>query len=168
MNIILEKIITLEDGEHEYVFETSSQELHLDMKDFEGNNIFPETIYTTVNLKKTGQTYYIVIHAKTKSFFLCDRCLSEVHLPIEGSFSVVYSNLHHHVSLNSDDEYRMINIRQTNAIHLDKDVRDILILSIPQKILCRPDCRGLCVECGMNLNETTCEHAQAREIMIIE
>ena len=31
--------------------------------------------------------------------------------------------------------------------------RDALALAIPDQITCRPDCRGLCPQCGVNLNE---------------
>lgn len=163
MHVILEKIMSLEDGEHEFTYESSYHDLNLDMKDFEGNNVFPDPIFTNVILKKTGHTYYLIIKTHTLSRFMCDRCLSDLRLPIEGSISVVYSNMHHDQELRQDDGYRSINLRQTNAINLDKDVRDILILSIPGKILCRPDCRGLCVQCGANLNEEPCEHILARE-----
>ncbi len=37
-------------------------------------------------------------------------------------------------------------------------VWEYLNLEIPIKPLCRPDCKGLCVMCGANLNEETCEH----------
>jgi uncharacterized protein len=32
-------------------------------------------------------------------------------------------------------------------------VRDALVLAMPAQVLCREDCRGLCPECGVNLNE---------------
>ena len=32
-------------------------------------------------------------------------------------------------------------------------LREYLVLDIPSRPLCRPDCRGLCPECGNNLNE---------------
>ena len=36
--------------------------------------------------------------------------------------------------------------------------RDALALALPATLLCRPDCRGLCPVCGVNLNETGPEH----------
>ncbi len=167
MHVILEKIMTLEDGEHEFPFESSHHDLHLDMKDFEGHTVFPNTIYTAVNVKKTGHTYYLVIKTRTLSHFMCDRCLADIDLPVEGTTSIVYSNLHHNQSVKQEDDFRPINLRQTNAINLNKDVRDILILSIPNKILCRPDCKGLCVQCGADLNERLCEHARAHEPIMV-
>lgn len=40
--------------------------------------------------------------------------------------------------------------------------RDALVLSLPAKIVCRGECRGLCGICGANLNESP-EHAHERE-----
>jgi DUF177 domain-containing protein len=36
--------------------------------------------------------------------------------------------------------------------------RDALILALPDKILCQPDCAGLCTVCGKNLNQEPHEH----------
>ncbi len=38
--------------------------------------------------------------------------------------------------------------------------RDALALALPDKILCRPDCAGLCPVCGKNLNEEPHEHEE--------
>jgi uncharacterized protein len=40
--------------------------------------------------------------------------------------------------------------------------RDALALSIPAQVLCRPDCAGLCAECGANLNQVGPEHRHDR------
>lgn len=37
-------------------------------------------------------------------------------------------------------------------------LREEIIISLTFVPLCRPDCKGLCPECGANWNETTCEH----------
>jgi uncharacterized protein len=40
--------------------------------------------------------------------------------------------------------------------------RDALVLALPDQILCREDCAGLCATCGADLNEDP-EHAHERE-----
>jgi uncharacterized protein len=40
--------------------------------------------------------------------------------------------------------------------------RDALALTLPSQLTCRPDCAGLCPQCGANLNEDR-EHAHERE-----
>ena len=41
-------------------------------------------------------------------------------------------------------------------------VRDALALALPSKVLCRPDCAGLCADCGADLNQDP-GHAHAAE-----
>jgi uncharacterized protein len=40
--------------------------------------------------------------------------------------------------------------------------RDLLALALPDKILCRSDCAGLCPACGRDLNVEPHEHADAK------
>ena len=39
---------------------------------------------------------------------------------------------------------------------ITEDIREELLLSIPQLFHCKEDCKGLCTHCGVNLNEETC------------
>jgi uncharacterized protein len=41
-------------------------------------------------------------------------------------------------------------------LDLTEALREQILLDLPMRPLCRPDCRGLCVECGRNLNEGPC------------
>ena len=36
-------------------------------------------------------------------------------------------------------------------------MRQLLVLNAPQRSLCRPDCRGICPQCGTNLNTGSCD-----------
>ena len=42
-------------------------------------------------------------------------------------------------------------------LDLTEALREQTLLNLPMRPLCKPDCRGLCVECGKNLNEGPCE-----------
>jgi len=44
-----------------------------------------------------------------------------------------------------------------DEIDLGEDLREILLVCIPQKPLCKEDCKGLCPQCGAELNEGPCE-----------
>ena len=48
-----------------------------------------------------------------------------------------------------------------NELALSDWARDAIALALPEKILCRPDCAGLCPECGEDLNEHPHEHERA-------
>ncbi len=42
-------------------------------------------------------------------------------------------------------------------LDLTEALREQILLDLPMRPLCRPDCRGLCIECGKNLNEGLCD-----------
>ena len=51
---------------------------------------------------------------------------------------------------------------QGEVLDLRAWARDALILAMPQQVVCRPECAGLCPVCGENLNDAP-EHAHERE-----
>lgn len=79
------------------------------------------------------------LHLKADTALVCSRCGKVWQRPWEKAFELVYP---------------FEPSRKT--IELDDDIRGELILSYPQKILCRQDCRGLCSRCGADLNEKKC------------
>ena len=48
-------------------------------------------------------------------------------------------------------------------LDISQAIRDNLMLSLPPRLYCREDCRGLCPECGADLNQIDCGCAAARE-----
>ena len=52
---------------------------------------------------------------------------------------------------------------QDGALDLHGWARDALALALPAKLLCRPDCAGLCPVCGADLNLAADDHAHVRE-----
>jgi uncharacterized protein len=42
-------------------------------------------------------------------------------------------------------------------LDLRKPLREQILLAMPMHLLCRPDCKGLCPNCGQNLNEGPCQ-----------
>ncbi len=42
------------------------------------------------------------------------------------------------------------------SVDLTEDIREAMILAFPSYPLCREGCKGLCAQCGTNLNETKC------------
>lgn len=108
-----------------------------------------------VHISRTPQGLFIEgnFHAKAPSE--CVRCLEpfqqELQTEIEEVFAYKSSNF---------TESGLI-VPEDGNIDLSPVVREYLLLENPIKPLCRPDCQGLCVVCGENLNYGTCEH-QAR------
>jgi uncharacterized protein len=88
----------------------------------------------------------------------CVRCLSPAELPFEVAFSDLFLNPY------ADDREpgSFYVIDEGGFIDLTPIVREEAILAMPIQPLCSPDCKGLCPECGMNLNTGTCDCAHER------
>jgi uncharacterized protein len=50
---------------------------------------------------------------------------------------------------------------ENDNLDLSAMARDAVALALPETILCRPDCAGICAECGKNLNEGPHVHEEA-------
>lgn len=85
----------------------------------------------------------------------CVRCLEEYLQPLEASFQELFAYRTRHTR---DAEYF---VPEDGYIDLEPLVYENLICEIPIKSICKPECKGLCPVCGVNLNETTCEHEEA-------
>lgn len=83
---------------------------------------------------------------------VCDRCLEEFQR------EYVYSFVHTLVTSldNGDDEDEEYVVCPDNTLDIGELALTDLKLSMPTKILCKTDCKGLCPECGSNLNEGDC------------
>lgn len=80
----------------------------------------------------------------------CDRCLKE----LDRNFS--YCFCHTVVSsLDKEDNDEYI-VAEKESIDLNDIAIMDLILEMPSKQLCKDDCKGLCMNCGCDLNESEC------------
>ena len=57
---------------------------------------------------------------------------------------------------NEEDDYAYI-VVPNMEFDLDALVKEDVLLAIPSKVLCKPDCKGLCSQCGKNLNDGPCD-----------
>lgn len=98
---------------------------------------------------RTG-VVYLEANASFTYTATCARCLADVPQSVNMSFSHILTR-----SLNDLDNDELILVED---MHFSPDelLREDVLLSLPTKILCKEDCKGLCPQCGVNLNEKTC------------
>lgn len=82
---------------------------------------------------------------------MCDRCCepSSVDYEIPVCHELVSS-----LENEDDDEYILVPDMKLN---IDELVTEDILLDLPAVHLCSDDCKGLCPQCGVNLNKTSCE-----------
>lgn len=83
---------------------------------------------------------------------VCDRCAEDVKKDFTLSVSrVIVEELQNE---EDDDDYIIVNNRE---LDVDELVSEEVSLSLPTKMLCKEDCKGLCQKCGANLNVEKCD-----------
>jgi uncharacterized protein len=90
----------------------------------------------------------------------CGRCLEPFTLPVDSTFDLRYQP---HTGHPGGDE-REIEADDLDAAFYEDDEIDLgqlmqeqFYLALPMKPLCKDDCKGLCPNCGTNLNKATCD-----------
>ena len=90
----------------------------------------------------------------------CDRCLTDVPFVVDAPFDLFYAPDDASAKgTEAELQERDLGIAfyEGDEIDLDELVREQLALSLPTRVLCREDCRGLCDQCGADLNRETCD-----------
>jgi len=82
----------------------------------------------------------------------CRRCLA----PASGQLRLAVRELYTEGG-DGEDTYPL----EGDEVDLEPLVHDAVLLELPSAPLCRPDCRGLCPECGADRNEEPC-HCEPR------
>ena len=88
----------------------------------------------------------------------CVRCLESAPVEVETQIDELYF-FPDHVH---DPSEQVIPV--DGYLDLGEVFRDYLLLGLPIHNICKPDCKGVCIECGQNLNLGECEHASDRVI----
>lgn len=101
-----------------------------------------------------GRVDFTVRHA-------CGRCLGEFAEPVSFHFAVTFSPRKDEKQ--DPEEETELEADELNLIPYDGDrielqdtLQEQVLLSLPFSPLCQDSCRGLCIECGANLNQGDC------------
>lgn len=114
-----------------------------------GNRPFRRSVRVTGAI--VNRAGVVTLQARARFLFegRCDRCLAEFSreydIPVEHILVTVLEN--------EDSDFVLL---QDYQLPLDELVQDDILLELPYKSLCREDCRGLCPQCGKDLNEGPC------------
>jgi len=124
-----------------------------------------EPVTLKLNINKTGTKVLIKGIIQTLVELECSRCLEDFLCHIDESFTVTflpYFERPKDPDLELDTEDLDISFYDGQLIDLTELVREQIILSVPMNPICKVNCRGLCPECGKNLNEGRCTCSSIR------
>ena len=89
----------------------------------------------------------------------CARCLEPIRHPVELEFDLYYRPMQ---TIAREEEVEIkpaeldVGFYQGNGLMLEDALKEQILLALPMKSLCRPDCAGLCPQCGHDRNLGPC------------
>ncbi|MGV8980264.1 YceD family protein [Clostridium sp.] len=113
---------------------------------------FSKPVKLDLILKPSGDEVDLIGSMETELLLTCSRCLEVFPHSINIQLNEKMSK-----TLKSEDED--IIFINDDRLDLDEIVENNIISMLPIKRICNKDCKGLCQQCGINLNQSTCKCA---------
>ena len=85
----------------------------------------------------------------------CRRCLRDVIAQVDEELALVFRPGLTRVEAEAEEVYALP--EKGDELDLTDAIREQVALAVPQFVICEESCRGLCPQCGTNLNETQCD-----------
>lgn len=133
------------------------KDISLEMDDFSYNGekhsiIFKEPVAMTFTNLAVGKVL-VEGSSKLSIDMKCDRCLNAVPYEMDLQFSYEVFSPDKISEAEEDDEQNFMEGYELNVVNL---VNNEILMSWPMKVLCKPQCKGICTVCGKDLNTGEC------------
>jgi uncharacterized protein len=133
----------------------------LDLGDSGGMWEGPASVQAEMHLSRSGRGLVIGGTFTGKLPLFCSRCLERFSFQTQERFDL-YCEVGLQTALGEERERVLgeddldVTYLEEGRINTDQLLRENILLSLPVQPLCREDCRGLCPQCGANLNLGSC------------
>ena len=127
----------------------------VDLSDLRYGTSYPvsEPVLASGTVRNTAGVLVMKGSIKTCIHGVCDRCAVDFDRDVEYPIDVVLVT----ELTNEENEDEWVFPLVADSADLDDIVRTVFVLNMDSKLLCKPDCKGLCCKCGKNLNEGPCD-----------
>ncbi len=126
----------------------------VDLSDLQYGQCYPvsEPVQISGTVRNTAGVLVMTGSISTTIHGICDRCAAafdqDVSIPVDVVLVTELSN--------EENEDETVFPLVGDSADLEEIVRTIFVLNFDSKLLCKPDCKGLCCRCGKNLNIESC------------
>ncbi len=155
----------LNQGENHLEYELEAEELGVTEHEVAENPTFEALlgpVRVRLDISRTGRRILIRGRVAFRARLQCSTCGREFERDFDEEMVGEYASWED----DSDVADRELDKEDLSRARLEGDmldlresVRDAIHLAIPMAPRCRPDCKGVCPECGTDLNEGTCDCA---------
>jgi uncharacterized protein len=124
-------------------------------------------VTTDFTLTHKGRNLHLSGKVETEIRFKCSRCAKEFLYPFSADFDLSYQPHPKEIAENTEIElkYEDMDIAYYDGVTFDVNVMVLeqIELAMPMKIVCREDCKGICLRCGADLNDLNADDSNAKE-----
>ena len=126
---------------------------------------FAGPIQVRVDLSRSGKVILVTSRIEARAKCICARCLEPFSLPLTSQFQI---SLKPKPDFPPAEEFELkredleTDFYEGEEVDLSPLIQDQVLLTLPPKVVCREDCRGLCQGCGRNLNREVCQCPEKR------
>ena len=126
----------------------------VDLSDLLYGTCYPvsEPVVAEGTVRNTAGVLVMTGSVRTCIHGVCDRCAADFDRQVEIPIDVVLVS----EFANEENEDEWVFPLEGDSADLDDIVRTVFVLNMDSKLLCKPDCEGLCCKCGKNLNDGPC------------
>ncbi|MFH1197626.1 MAG: DUF177 domain-containing protein [bacterium] len=145
------------DGVHEIMFDEPCSEIGL------GEPFF-DNVKVKCRMDKSHSQLVLNNELTVRATFECDRCMKTFDIDLTNKFKLIYLC---EPNLKSNEEENLYFLSpDADKIDISEDVNQFALLTVPMKKLCSEDCKGLCPECGkdLNLEQCSCQKAEVNPV----
>jgi uncharacterized protein len=128
---------------------------------------FAAPLRTALRALRIGDLVEIDGDVETSVRLPCSRCLQPFETPLKSSFALTFMQQAADVMEDSEPQEVELSAEdmgvvyfQGEKINLKDAIQEQVVMEFPLRPLCKLDCKGLCPNCGADLNEDPCDCVQ--------
>ncbi|MBX7148150.1 DUF177 domain-containing protein [bacterium] len=122
----------------------------------------PQTLKGHMDLQRFDDQVHVTGHVDVTLNHACDRCLEPMSYSLATDITMDLTPASQVSNTIGDEELELteqdleFSFYNNDEFDLSEIVRDQMVLSLPQAFICKESCKGLCSQCGVNLNQKSC------------
>ncbi|MCL4309592.1 MAG: DUF177 domain-containing protein [Actinomycetota bacterium] len=128
--------------------------LHLAGQDY---GFVPDVVAARLTVAYVGEGYTAKLEFSCRLEGACWRCLEPADLDLDVSADDYFETELPPVEEIGDEEEASLWFMEDGTLNLSEWARSAIAELLPPQILCQEDCKGLCPQCGTNLNAGQCD-----------